>query len=85
MGHMENGAHGAIVYRGYSLHGPWGTWAMGYGPHGQCGHREKWSTGGVGHMASEAHKGKGVQGVWGYIGHRDTGGNGGTGGMGHGQ
>ena len=39
MGHMGNGAHGAIVYRGYGVqgYGPWGTWVMGQrgcGPHG---------------------------------------------------
>ena len=75
MGHMGNGAHGAIVYRGYGVqgvyiahmdHGVHGQWGhMGYGPHGQCGHRSKWSTGGVGHIANEAHRGKGVQGVLG--------------------
>ena len=48
---------------------------MGYGPHGQCGHREM-GAGGVGHMASEAHRGKWGAGGMGYIGHRDTGGNG---------
>ena len=72
MGHMGNVAHGAIVYRGYGVQGyspdgPWGTWAMG--AHGVWATwamwtQGKWGTGGVGHMASEAHRGKGVQGVW---------------------
>ena len=43
MGHMDNGADGAIVYRGmgyrgYRPHGLWGTGGMGYrdyGSHGQ--------------------------------------------------
>ena len=50
-----------IAHMGNGAHGRWGH--MGYGPHGQCGHREKWGTGCVGHMASEAHRGKWVQEV----------------------
>ena len=49
-----------IAHMGHGAHGQWGH--MGYG---QCGHREKWGTGCVGHMASEAHRGKWVQEVWG--------------------
>ena len=39
-----------------------GTWGMGHMGNVDMG---KWGTGGVGYMASEAHRGKGVQGVWG--------------------
>ena len=38
---------------------------MGNGTYGQCRHRGQWGTGGMGHMANEAHRGKVVQGVWG--------------------
>ena len=38
---------------------------MGNGAYGQCGHRGQWATGGMQHMANEAHRGKVVQGVWG--------------------
>ena len=72
MGHMDNGTHEAIVYRGYRPHGLWGTGGMSHmdnGTHGQ------WGTGGMGHMGNgvqeyEVHGqwgtvGNGVQGVWG--------------------
>ena len=36
---------------------------MGNGAYGQCGHRVQWDTGGMGHMANEAHRGKGVWGT----------------------
>ena len=35
---------------------------MGNGAYGQCRHRGQWGTGGIGHMANEAHRGKVVQG-----------------------
>ena len=38
---------------------------MGNGAYGQCGHRGQWVTGGMQHMANEAHRDKVVQGVWG--------------------
>ena len=41
MGHMDNGAHGAIVYRGMGY--------RGYRPHGL------WGTGGMGHMDNGTH------------------------------
>ena len=43
MGHMGNGAHGAIVY---SVWGTGGIGHMGNGVHGQ------WGTGGMGHTRS---------------------------------
>ena len=36
---------------------------MGNGGYGQCGHRGQWGTGGMRHMANEAHRGKVVHGV----------------------
>ena len=42
--------------------GDGGTWGMGHMGNVDTG---KWGTGCVGHMASEAHRGKCVQGVWG--------------------
>ena len=42
---------------------------MGNGGYGQCGHRGQWGTGGMGHMANEAHRGKVVQGVWSTMGY----------------
>ena len=66
---MGNGAHGAIVYRGYGVqgyspHGPWGPWGMGH-----MGDVDtwKWGTGCVGRMASEAHRANGYRG---YGAHR---------------
>ena len=69
MGYRGNGAHGAIVYRGYGVqvYRPHGKWAMGhmdngthgaivyrgYRPHGLCGTEDM------------AHMGNGVQGVCG--------------------
>ena len=36
---------------------------MGNGAYGHCGHGEMGYKG-IGHMVNEAHRGKGVQGVW---------------------
>ena len=59
MGHMDNGAHGAIVYRGYGV--------QGYRPHGL------WGTEGMVHMGngyrSMRHMGNGVQLAMGYRGY----------------
>ena len=43
---------------------------MGNGTYGQCGHREQWGTGDMGHISNEAHRGSGTGGM-------------GCGGMGH--
>ena len=60
MGHMDNGAHEAIVYRGmgyreYRPHSLWGTGGMW-----SHGHWHTWVTWGTGGMA---HMGYKVQGV----------------------
>ena len=46
MGHMDNGAHGAIVYRGMGYRG---IGHMAYGAQGV------WDTGGMGHMDNGTH------------------------------
>ena len=75
MDHMGNGAHGAIVYRGYGVQGVyamglmgngahrvWGTWAIGAQGYGVQG---VWAMGyrGMGPMGNGA-QGVWVQGVW---------------------
>ena len=82
MDHMGNGAHEAIVYRGYGVQGyiPWGLWVMG--AHGVWGTRSMGNGyRGMGPM------GNGAQGAWGTRGmdHMGNGSHGqwGTGSMGH--
>ena len=51
MGNVDTGGNG--------VQGIWATWAMG--PMGNVD-TGQWGTGGMGHMANEAHRGKVVQG-----------------------
>ena len=52
---MGNGAHGAIVYRGYRPHGQWGTGGMG--------HIDNRATEGMGYKGY-GQWGTGVWGLW---------------------
>ena len=76
-GHMDNGAHGAIAYRGYGVQGTWAmghrvmitgvwaTWTMRYRGMGNgvqgYGAHGQWDTGGNGVQEYRAH------GQWGIV------------------
>ena len=73
MGHMGNGAHGAIVYRRYGVQGVYAMGPICNGGTGGMGHMGNRGTGGMGYKGygqwvqgygQWGHRGYGVQGVW---------------------